>query len=168
MMIPQKVADRLNEQVNHEYFASWTYTAMAYALENMDLKVYAKWFFIQAGEEKGHAEKIADYLLDQGAKVTLKSISKPQADFASVQEIVEKALEHEKKVTGQVHEILALSRSENDPATENFIGWKVAEQVEEVASVEYLLTLTKTASSQRELFMLEGKVGKLIAAREGH
>ena len=168
MMIPQKVAERLNEQVNHEYFSCWTYTAMAYALENMDLKVYAKWFFIQAGEEKGHAEKIADYLLDQGAKVTLKSISKPQADFASVQEIVEKALEHEKKVTGQVHEILALSRSENDPATENFIGWKVAEQVEEVASVEYLLTLTKTASSQRELFMLEGKVGKLIAAREGH
>ena len=168
MMIPQKVADRLNEQVNHEYFASWTYTAMAYALESMDLKVYAKWFFIQAGEEKGHAEKIADYLLDQGAKVTLKSLSEPQAEFASVQEIVEKALEHEKKVTNQVHEILALSRSENDPATENFIGWKVAEQVEEVASVAYLLTLTKTASSQRELFMLEGKVGKLIAAREGH
>ncbi len=168
MMIPQKVADRLNEQVNHEYFASWTYTAMAYALESMDLKVYAKWFFIQAGEEKGHAEKIADYLLDQGAKVTLKSLSEPQAEFASVQEIVEKALEHEKKVTNQVHQILALSRSENDPATENFIGWKVAEQVEEVASVEYLLTLTKTASSQRELFMLEGKVGKLIAVREGH
>ena len=123
---------------------------------------------MQAGEEKEHAEKIADYLLDQGAKVTLKSLSKPQADFTSVQEIVEKALEHEKNVTNQVHEILALSRTENDPATENFIGWKVAEQVEEVASVEYLLTLTKTASSQRDLFMLEGKVGKLVAARGGH
>ena len=168
MMIPQKVAERLNEQVNHEYFACWTYTAMAYALESMDLKAYAKWFFMQASEEKEHAEKIADYLLDQGAKVTLKSLSEPQAEFASVQEIVEKALEHEKKVTDQVHEILALSRSENDPATENFIGWKVAEQVEEVANVEYLLTLTKTASSQRDLFMLEGKVGKLVAAREGH
>jgi len=50
----------------------------------------------------------------------------------------------------------------------NFIGWKVAEQVEEVASVEYVLTLTKTASSQRDLFMLEGKVGKLVAAKKGH
>ena len=28
----------------------------------MDLKAYAKWFFMQAGEEKEHAEKIADYL----------------------------------------------------------------------------------------------------------
>jgi len=168
MMIPQKVADRLNEQVNHEYFASWTYIAMAYALESMELKTFAKWFFMQAAEERGHAEKIADYLLDQGAKVTLKSLSEPQAEFASVQEIVEKALEHEKNVTNQVHEILALSRSENDPATEKFISWKVAEQVEEVASVAYLLTLTKTASSQKDLFMLEGKVGKLIAAREGH
>ena len=165
MMIPQKVADRLNEQVNHEYFASWTYTAMAYALESMELKTFAKWFFLQAAEERGHAEKIANYLLEQGAKVTLKSLTAPQTSYASVQEIVEKALEHEKEVTGQVHEILALSRSENDPATENFIGWKVAEQVEEVASVEYLLTLTKTASSQKDLFMLEGKVGKLIAAK---
>ena len=165
MMIPQKVADRLNEQVNHEYFASWTYTAMAYALESMELKTFAKWFFMQAAEERGHAEKIANYLLDQGAKVTLKSLTKPQTDYASAQEIVEKALQHEKKVTGQVHEILALSRSENDPATEKFIGWKVAEQVEEVASVEYLLTLTKTATSQRDLFMLEGKVGKLIPSK---
>ena len=165
-MIPQKVADRLNEQVNHEYFASWTYTAMAYALESMDLKVFAKWFFIQAAEEKEHAEKIASYLLEQGGKVILKALPAPKIEFGSVKEIVELALEHEKKVTGQVHEILALSRSENDPATENFIAWKVAEQVEEVASVEYLLTLTETATSQRDLFMLEGKVGKLVAGRE--
>ena len=123
---------------------------------------------MEESEYKKHVQKMPDYLLNQGAKVTLKSLSKPQADFTSVQEIVEKALEHEKNVTDQVHEILALSRSENDPATENFIGWKVAEQVEEVASVEYLLTLTKTASTQRDLFMLEGKVGKLVAAKKGH
>ena len=42
MMIPQKVADRLKEQVNHEYFASWAYTAMAYALDSMTLNAVAK------------------------------------------------------------------------------------------------------------------------------
>ncbi len=66
MMIPQKVAERLNEQVNHEYFACWTYTAMAYALDSLDLKAYAQWFFMQAFEEKDHPEKLEYYLLDQG------------------------------------------------------------------------------------------------------
>ncbi|HEX2898033.1 MAG TPA: ferritin [candidate division Zixibacteria bacterium] len=167
MMIPQKVADRLNEQVNHEYFNCWTYTAMAWTLEKMNLKAFAQWFFIQAKEEKGHAEKIANYLNDQGGTIRLKALGEPKSDYKSVEEIFQTALEFEKKTTKQVHEILALSRSENDPATENFIAWKVAEQVEEVSSVEYLLSIVKTVSSPKELFMLEGKVAKLVAKREG-
>ena len=165
MMIPQKVADRLNEQVGHEYFASWTYTAMGWALEGMNLKVFAKWFFLQAKEERGHAEKIANYILDQGGQVKLPSMGEPKSDYKSVAEVFETALAHEKSVTAQVHEILALSRSEKDPATENFIGWKVGEQIEEVSSVEYLLSIVKTATSQRELYMLEGKIAKIVAQR---
>ncbi len=167
MMIPQKVADRLNEQINHEYMASWTYTAMAWTLERMNLKAFAKWFFLQAKEEKGHAEKIANYLNDQGGTVRLKMLAEPKSDYKSVEEIFQTALDHEKKVTKQVHEILALSRSENDPATENFIAWKVSEQVEEVASIEYLWSIVKTATSPKELFMLEGKIAKIVAKREG-
>jgi ferritin len=167
MMIPQKVADRLNEQVNHEYYNVWTYTAMAWNLERMNLKAFAKWFFIQAQEEKGHAEKIANYLNDQGGTVRLKSLGEPKGDYKSVEEIFQTALEHEKKVTKQVHEILALARSENDPATENFIEWKVAEQVEEVSSIEYILAIVKTASSPKDFFMLEGKMAKIVAKREG-
>lgn len=166
MMIPQKVADRLNEQVNHEYFASWTYTAMAWTLERMNLKAFAKWFFLQAKEERGHAEKIANYLNDQGGTVRLKSLGEPKSDYKSVEDIFQTALEHEKKVTKQVHEILALARSENDPATENFIEWKVAEQVEEVSSVEYILAIVRTASTTRDFFMLEGKIAKIVAKRE--
>lgn len=167
MMIPQKVADRLNEQVNNEYFNSWTYTAMAWTLEKMNLKAFAKWFFIQAEEERCHAEKIANYLTEQGGAVRLKTLGEPKSDYRSVEEIFQSALEHEKKVTKQVHEILAMSRSENDPATENFIAWKVAEQVEEVSSVEYLLTIVRTATTPRELFMLEGRISKIVAKREG-
>ena len=166
MMIPQKVADRLKEQVNNENFNVWLYTAMAWHLERMNLKAFAKWFFVQANEEKGHAEKIANYLNDQGGTVRLKSLGEPKNDFKTVEEIFQTALEHEKKVTKQVHEILALSRSENDPATENFIEWKVAEQVEEVSSIEYILAVVKTASTQRDFFMLEGKIAKIVAKRE--
>ncbi len=167
MMIPQKVADRLNVQVNNEYFNVWTYTAMAWHLEQMNLKAFAKWFFIQASEERGHAERIANYLIDQGGTVHLKSLEAPKSDYKSVEDIFQTALDHEKKVTKQVHEILALTRSENDPATENFIEWKVAEQVEEVSSIEYILAVVKTASSPRDFFMLEGKIAKIVASREG-
>lgn len=167
MMIPQKVADRLNEQINHEYFASWTYTAMGWHMEQLNLKAFAKWFFMQADEEKSHAVKIANYLNDQGGTVRLKSLGEPKNDYKSIEEIFQAALDHEKKVTKQVHEILALARSENDPATENFIAWKVAEQVEEVSSIEYILAIVKTASTPRDFFMLEGKIAKIVANREG-
>ena len=67
MMISAKMAARLNKQVIHEHHNYWSYLAMGYWFESNGLKVFAKFFFKQASEEKEHAEKIAKYLLDQGA-----------------------------------------------------------------------------------------------------
>ena len=166
MMISEKMADRLNVQVKNEFFAYWTYLAMAFAFEEKGLKVFAKWFYLQADEEKGHAMKISQYMLDQGAKVKLQQLEQPKTEYATAQEIIEAALQHELGVTKDVHEIADLAFSENDHATRQFIDWKVAEQVEEVNSITELLDLVKMATSPGQILMLEGRLWHMISDRK--
>jgi len=160
MMISEKIAKRLNEQVNHEFFSSWAYRAMAYWLDNAGYKGFAEWFFAQATEEEGHAVRIATYLSDQGAVVTLGSIAEPKTEYKSVQEIIEAALAHEKKVTQQVHEIADMAVAENDHATRKFIDWKIEEQVEEVSTLSDILDWVKMAQTPGELFILQGQLSR--------
>ena len=158
MMISKKMADQLNEQVKNEFFAQWAYLDMAFAFESMGLKIFAKWFFRQADEEKEHAIKIAQYLLDQGAEVLLKSLDKPKNKYSSAEEIVAAAVDHELGVTKNINDLVDLARAENDHATDNFLQWFVQEQVEEVASTTELLDMVKMASGPGQLFMLEGRL----------
>ncbi|MEW6051842.1 MAG: ferritin [Candidatus Zixiibacteriota bacterium] len=162
MMISQKVAARLNEQVKHEFYSSWAYMAMAYSFETMGLPIFAKWFYRQAGEEREHAEKIARYLLDQGAEVVLTALPEPKTKYTTAQEIIEAALEHEKLVTRQIHEIAELALAEKDQATYHFNGWFVGEQVEEVASVMEILNMVKLASTPGQLLQLEGRIYQMM------
>jgi ferritin len=160
MMISEKMAARLNEQVKHEFFSFWVYLGMAYSFESMGLKGFAGKFFKQSEEEKGHATKIAKYLVDQGATVKLTALEQPKVSYSSAQEIIEAALEHEKKVTKLIGEIASLAQSETDHATHSFIEWFVDEQVEEVATMTEILAWVKMASTPGQLLMLEGRVAQ--------
>lgn len=162
MMISQKMADSLNKQIQNEFGSYWLYLAMAYKFESMGLKIFAKWFFAQADEEKVHAMKMAQYLLDQGAEVNLSALDKPKSDYSSAQEIVSQAVEHEKLITKMIHTLVEQANSENDHATSNFLRWFVEEQVEEVASTTELLDLVKMAPGPGQLFMLEGRLYHML------
>ncbi|MDD3731562.1 MAG: ferritin [candidate division Zixibacteria bacterium] len=158
MMISKKMADRLNEQVNNEFYAKWAYLAMAFSFESMNLKGFADWFFKQAEEEQGHAMKIANYILDQGGEVKLSNLPQPKTEYNSAEEIIQAGLEHELKVTRQVHEIAKMAEDEGDLATRNFISWKIEEQVEEVASMTHLLEIVKMAQTPGRLLMLQNQL----------
>ncbi len=158
MMVSKKMAAALNEQVKNEFFAYWTYLQMSYTFNSMGLTVFSTWYNQQAIEEQGHAMKIAGYLLDQGAEVELMNLDKPKADYKSAQEVVQAALDHEIKVTGQINALASLAREEHDYATENFLQYYVQEQVEEVATATELLDLVKMSDSTGQLLMLENRI----------
>lgn len=162
MMISKKVADRLNEQVNNEFMNAWTYLDMAYWFESQGLKVFAAYFFLQSDEERGHAMKIARYLLDQGSDVRLGKTEAPHGEYKSAREAIDAFVEHEIRTTKQVHEIVDLAMKENDHATRKFIDWKVEEQVEEVASASELLQMVKMAETPGQLFMLENRLWHML------
>jgi len=161
MMISEAMAAKLNTQVKEEFFSYWTYLAMSYKLHSMGFRGYAKWYELQAGEEMTHATKIAGYLKEVGAPVKLGTLETPKSDYASVKEIVQTALDHEKKITRLINECVDLANKDNDHATANFLAWFVDEQVEEVATAQQLLDLVSLASEKIQLLLLEGRIFEL-------
>lgn len=75
--------------------------------------------------------------------------------------MVQLALDQEVEVTDQIKAIYDAAAANNDRVTQNFLQWFLEEQVEEVASMDTLLKITRRAGS--DLFRLEDYI-----AREGH
>lgn len=162
MMISKAMAKRLNEQVNNEYGAFWLYQQISYQFDDMGLKVFGEYFKKQAGEEREHAERVANYLLDQGADVKLSQLAAPKSNFKTAKEMISAALEHEKKVTKDWNEISDLAVKEKDHASRAMSNWFVDEQVEEVSTMSDLLRMVELTSNEGQLLMLEGRIWRMM------
>ncbi len=159
MLISDAMNAKLNEQITHEFHSSHIYLAMACQFERQSLKVLANWFRLQAREELTHAYKIIDYITAQQGVVHLKAIPEPPAEYPSVEDAIKAAVEHEKKITKCIHDLVALAEKEQDFATREFLGWFVKEQVEEVDSVSQLYDAARMAG--KNLLQLEAYVAHL-------
>lgn len=160
-MVITKIEKAINEQINRELYSAYLYLAMAAYAYTLNLKGFAHWLELQAKEETTHADKMYDYLIDQGARVVLKAIDEPPKDFKSPEHIFEATLEHEKKVTKHINELVDLAKKENDHATEIFLQWFVTEQIEEEANAsEILQKIIMTGGKGNGLLMLDHQLGK--------
>ena len=87
--------------------------------------------------------KMFDYLNDVGGQIIIGEIAKPPHEFSNATDIFEKALEHEKKVTRSIFNIVKNANDEGDFATTSFLQWFINEQVEEEASASQYVTKIK-------------------------
>lgn len=163
MMITKKMNAKLNEQVAREFEASHAYLAMSCRLDAMGFKILSAFFFRQQAEERDHAIKILHYLQEVGGDVALTQIAEPEANYKTVQAIVEAALEAELDVTSRINELMNLAATEKDHATASFLKWFVDEQVEEVSSMRDLLGLVKLAGAN--LLQVEARIRHEMAAK---
>lgn len=130
-MLSKAMQDSINEQINKEFHSAYIYLAMAAHCEAANYPGSAHWMQLQAKEEMGHGMKFYGYMNDQGARVVLKAIAQPPTEYKSLLEIFEKALEHEKKMTGYLNQLYAQALKENDYATQVLLQWYITEQIEE-------------------------------------
>ena len=108
-----------------------------------DLDGIANYFRVQCKEELMHADKMFDFLNDVGGQIIIGEIAKPPHVFENEVDIFEKALEHEKKVTKSIFNIVKNANDEGDFATTSFMQWFINEQVEEEASASQYVTKIK-------------------------
>ena len=160
MMISKKMQDELNKQVNAELYSYYLYLAMSAHLEHQNYTGFAAWMHAQAEEEQMHAMKIYDYLHRVGAKVELEQIDKPKTEWSSPKEIFEDSLEHEKKVTKMINDLVNLAIDEKDHSTRSFLQWFVDEQVEEEDSVQTIIDkFEMIGDNKTSLYLLDKELG---------
>ena len=136
---------QLNEQIAHEFAAHQQYVAIAVYYDAETLPRLSAFFYAQAVEERNHAMMMVQYLLDAGEDVVIPGIEAPRTGFGDVVEPVALALAQEKRVTEQIGGLATLARENGDYAGEQFIQWFIKEQVEEVSSMNSLLTVVERA-----------------------
>ena len=125
------VLNAINEQINSEFEASYTYLAMAAFCEKQRFLGAAKWLRLQSDEERMHALKLFDFALARDGTVDLRTIDKPKASFDSLGEVFEQALAHEQRVTQQINALYELCFKEKAFAEMTELQWFLTEQVEE-------------------------------------
>ncbi len=162
-MLKEKMLKALNSQVNAEMYSSYLYLSMESYFQSNSLTGFSSWMRGQVQEELFHGMKIYDYICERGGKVVLDAIKKPDSTWKSPLVAFEHILKHEQLVTSLINDLMDLAIAEKDHATQNFLQWFVAEQVEEEASVGEIVDKLKLIKDDTSgLFMLDAELGKRI------
>jgi ferritin len=138
-MIPQKIIDILNAQIEKEGYSANLYLAMAVWADYSGFPGTANWLYAQAEEEKMHMMKFIEYLNQVGAKVEIPAFKKPANDFSNLKTLFEAVLKHEEYISESINNIVKTCYEENDYRTLSWVQWFVQEQIEEESSVREIL-----------------------------
>lgn len=159
-----KLKEGLNDQIKNELYSAYLYLSMAAYFESKNLPGFAHWMKVQAKEELSHAMKMFEFIVDLGEAITLKAIDQPPANFSSPTDVFEKTLEHEKKITAMINNLVNLAREANDNPSTIMLQWFINEQVEEEKTASYIFETLKTIKEGTPaIIMLDRELGK----REG-
>lgn len=157
----EKVREALNRQIRRELQAEYLYLGMSLYFEEESLPGFATWMRAQAAEEREHAFRILDHLHDRNAVVELGSLEAPPAEYDSPTAAIREALEHERAVTGHIHELYGLARDEGDYPAQIMLEWFVEEQVEEEDTFSRLLDqLQRIGDEGAGILVLDGELAE--------
>ena len=152
----EKIARLLNEQINKELYSAYLYLDMANYYDEQDLDGYANYYMIQAQEERDHALLFMKYMQNNGLKVTLEAIGKPDKVYASVLDPLLAAAEHERYVTSLINAIYHEAHQAHDYRTMKFLDWFVDEQMEEEDNADSMISRYKLFGGEaRGLYLLD-------------
>lgn len=129
--IAHKIVEELNRQFNLELAAAHSYLALSVWCDCRNFKGFGKYFVKQAGEERGHAERILKHLTDRGETPKVIAVPAPQQDFKTLLEVAQQAQALERANTLGVHAVYEVALDTKDFPAQVLMHWFIAEQVEE-------------------------------------
>jgi ferritin len=163
MAADPKIIAVINEQIGNEFGAMLQYYAIAAHFGAEALPELSAHFYKQAEEEKEHALRFIQFVLDLGSRVSIPAVPAPRSQFNAAEDAVKLSLEQEERVTARINTLVAMAKAESDYTTDNFLQWFVKEQLEEVASMEQLLRVVQRAGEDNLL-----RVEEYIAREKDH
>lgn len=137
-MLNKKITDLINSQINKEFYSSYLYLDMSNYYYDVNLNGFGNWFGVQTREEYAHALLFVKYLQNNGEKVILETIHKPDLSFNNYKDPLAEAYKHELTVSESINNIYAAAYELKDFKTMQFLDWFVKEQGEEEKNVDEL------------------------------
>ncbi|MCG8448077.1 MAG: ferritin [Pirellulales bacterium] len=160
-MLNQVMQDAINDQINNELFASYSYLSMAAWCEHKQFTGCAHWLRLQSDEERVHAMRLHDFLIARNCRVLFRPIGQPDNDFGSVVSVFEKALAQEQVVTEQINALYELAFKEKAFAALVELEWFITEQVEEEKTArEVVHKFQMVADDPASLLDLDRELGE--------
>jgi ferritin len=164
-MIKKEVLAAINKQIQHEQSNAHAYQAVSLYFGGLNLHGLEAFMAQQTEDERGHAAKFIEHVVDRSGKVELEAIAAPKNAFASPLEAAKHVRSLERQTTGTIHHLCEVARKEGDWALEVLLHWFVNEQVEEEQWADELVALMEQFhTSAGQLFMLDHQWGKRVKA----
>ena len=157
------IVTALQNQAEHERFASASYLALSLWCENANFSGFAEFFRKQAAEEAEHTEKLHEHLLDRGVMPVLSALPAPKQDFTDLVACASHAVNLEKENSKGIHGCYETALAVKDYPSTVLLHWFISEQVEEEAWTDKMLTLTQRATCAGALFNLDRHISKELA-----
>ena len=130
-MLESTMVEKLNKQINLEFFSSNLYLQMSAWCEDKGFEGAAAFMRIHADEEMEHMKRLFTYVSETGAMPKIGTIEEPNCEFGSLGDVFRETYEHEQLVTKAINELAHTAFSSQDYSTFNFLQWYVSEQHEE-------------------------------------
>ena len=160
-MISKAMQKAMNEQINKELYSAYLYLSMAAYFEDQNLPGFGRWLHVQEGEERGHAMRLYQHLIDRGGRVLLTSIAAPETEWKSSLEAFRVVQRHEAEVTASINGLYEVALKQKDYPAQVLLRWFINEQVEEEKNAaEIVRQLELIEARGTALLMLDHRLGK--------
>lgn len=152
----------LSAQIQRGFTAAQQYLAAAVYLDSNRLPQLARHCYGKSGEQRAHALRMVQYLLDRDQEVRVGGLNEIRSSFESPRAAIAFLLETEQTRSGQITGLARAARESGDYLGERFIQWFLKEQVEDVAKMNTLLTVIDRSTG--DLFDAENFIARELRA----
>ena len=166
-MLSPAMLEKLNEQINLEFFSSNLYLQMGAWAESKGFEGCSAFLYKHADEEMSHMKRLFTYVNETGATAMIGAIDAPSAEYNSIKDLFDKVYEHE-CFTGKINELAHTAFTHHDYSTFSFLQWYVAEQHEEEKLFNGILDKIKIIGEDgKGLFFIDKEIGELAKNGSG-
>ncbi len=141
--------EALSKQMNVELFQSHTYLSYGIWATDKGYGGIGNFLLRHSKEERDHAIKFMQYVLNRGGKPTVTQMQAPSEDPQNLSHCFNQVFKHEVDNTEKIYRLVDLALEEKDWATWNFLQWFVKEQIEEETLAMDLIDKLKIAGGDQ-------------------
>lgn len=162
------VEQELQRQFNYELSAAHAYLAMALWCDHQNYPGFAGFFRNQEKEEREHAQRIMQHLLDRDVLPVLTDIKAPRSAYGNLLEVATQAQAMERANTAGISQAYEAALTDKDYPAQVMLQWFINEQVEEEAWTDAMVDFVQKATCAGSLMDLDRHLEKYLeSGKEG-